>query len=60
MTTPNTKEVLTAHDIADMLGLGINQVYNAAKRGEIPARRIGRRWIFGRAAVVSWLNRVED
>ncbi len=49
-------EVLTVDQVADLLGLGRNTVYEAANRGEIPHRRVGRRLIFSRSAVMQWLN----
>lgn len=48
-------EVLTVAQVADLLGLGKNTVYDAAARGQIPHRRIGRRLIFSRSAVMEWL-----
>lgn len=51
----NTAEVLTVEQVAELLGLGRNTVYDAANRGEIPHRRIGRRLIFSRTAVLDWL-----
>jgi excisionase family DNA binding protein len=49
-------EVLNVEQVADLLGLGRNTVYEAASRGEIPHRRIGRRLIFSRSAVMEWLQ----
>lgn len=51
----STAEVLNVNQVAELLGLGINTVYEAANRGEIPHRRIGRRLIFSRVAVLEWL-----
>jgi excisionase family DNA binding protein len=51
-----TAEVLNVDQVAELLGLGRNTVYEAAGRGEIPHRRIGRRLIFSRAAVMEWLQ----
>lgn len=48
-------EVLNVNQVAELLGLGRNTVYEAASRGEIPHRRVGRRLIFSRAAVMEWL-----
>jgi len=48
-------EVLNVEQVADLLGLGRNTIYDAAARGEIPHRRIGRRLIFSRSAVMEWL-----
>lgn len=49
-------EVLNVDQVADLLGLGKNTVYEAAGRGEIPHRRVGRRLIFSRVAVLEWLQ----
>lgn len=50
-----TAEVLNVDEVAELLKLGRNSVYEAASRGEIPHRRVGRRLIFSRAAVLEWL-----
>ena len=34
----------TVRETAKLLRIGINQTYEAVKRGEIPAIRIGDRW----------------
>jgi excisionase family DNA binding protein len=36
---------LTVEQAAELLGIGRNQTYEAVARGEVPAMRIGRRWI---------------
>lgn len=38
-----------------MLGIDPKTVYVGAKRGEIPCRRVGRRFIFARQAIEAWL-----
>lgn len=42
-------EVVSPEEIAQRLGLGINQVYAGLNTGELPGRRVGRRWIVTRA-----------
>jgi excisionase family DNA binding protein len=49
-------EVLNVDEVAELLRVGRNTVYEAANRGEIPHRRVGRRLIFSRVAVMEWLN----
>lgn len=49
-------EVLNVDEVAELLRVGRNTVYEAANRGEIPHRRVGRRLIFSRSAVMEWLN----
>jgi excisionase family DNA binding protein len=39
------EETTTIEDAAKRLRIGRNQAYEAAARGEIPAIRIGRRWL---------------
>lgn len=36
---------LTVEQAAKLLGVGRNQTYEAVARGELPAMRIGRRWV---------------
>ena len=47
-------ESMTAREVADFLGLGINQLYAAAANKEVPARRVGRRWLFSRSQIMRW------
>jgi len=35
----------TVREVAQILGLGLNSTYAAISRGEIPAIRVGRRWL---------------
>lgn len=42
---------LSIAETAKILRIGINQAYEAAHRGEIPARRIGRRFLVPRIAL---------
>ncbi|MBL8624646.1 MAG: helix-turn-helix domain-containing protein [Myxococcales bacterium] len=49
-------EVMTADQAAAFLGVDRNTVYDAAGRGDIPHRRIGKRILFSRSQLVSWLG----
>jgi excisionase family DNA binding protein len=49
-------EVLTADAAATLLGVSIWTLYAAANRHEIPHRRIGRRMLFSRHALLEWLR----
>ena len=50
------REVMTVVQAAEFLGVGKNQLYDAIGRGEVPHRKIGRRIILHRAALVRWLQ----
>lgn len=55
-TQPLTRyEVLTAREVAAMLRLPLSTVYELARRGVIPAHRIGRAWRFIRPEIEAWL-----
>lgn len=47
---------LTVPEAARMLGISRNEAYLAVQRGEIPARRIGRRIVIPRVAFERWLD----
>jgi excisionase family DNA binding protein len=54
--TAEDKEVMTADEVAEFLGVDRNTVYDYAGRGVIPHQRLGKRILFGRSALVSWLE----
>jgi excisionase family DNA binding protein len=60
MRADNTKvehECLTAGELASWLRVNRKTVYEYAARNVIPCRRLGRRLLFHRPAVVAWLAR---
>ena len=50
-------DVLSAEEVAKLLGIGRNGVYDAAGRGELPHRRVGKRLLFSRRALLEWLEK---
>lgn len=50
-------EVLSVEQVATMLGVDVKTVYDHASRGRIPHQRLGRRILFGRRAILDWLNK---
>jgi excisionase family DNA binding protein len=49
---------LSVKDAAKLLGIGRNSAYEAVRRGEIPAIRIGRRCIVPRVALERLLGEI--
>jgi excisionase family DNA binding protein len=49
-------DVLTAGEAAALLRIAEPELLGAAERGELPARRIGDEWRFGREALLAWLS----
>lgn len=51
-----TRETLTVEEAAEVLGVGRSAAYEAVRRGEIPALRIGRRFVIPRVALDRMLS----
>ena len=58
MTLPKLSkiQVLTALELAKYLRIHPTTVYKLAKRGELPAFKIGGDWRFNRASIEKWLE----
>jgi excisionase family DNA binding protein len=54
--TDSDRDVMTADEVAAFLGVDRNTVYDYAGRGVIPHQRLGKRILFRRGALVSWLD----
>ena len=51
-----TSDVMNADEVAAFLGVDRTTVYDFAGRGVIPHQRLGKRLLFRRGALVSWLD----
>ncbi len=49
-------EAMNLDEVADLLRVSNQTVYNLVKRGELPATKIGREWRFSRERVLSIIN----
>jgi excisionase family DNA binding protein len=56
-TAPSLEKLLDAHTVADLLGQTERQIYEQAKRKEIPSIKIGKYWMFSPAALQRWLEK---
>jgi excisionase family DNA binding protein len=54
-SAPSHPEILTLEQVAEMLGVNYKTALYSAQRGDLPGRRVGKRWVFSRAAVLAWL-----
>ena len=57
--TSEQRLTMTIEEAAERLGIGRNQAYEAARRGDIPAVRIGRRLLVPIAALERKLSGVK-
>jgi predicted DNA-binding transcriptional regulator AlpA len=49
-------EVLDVRATARMLGISTHAVYALFKKGELPGRKVARRWLTTRDSVLRWLK----
>jgi excisionase family DNA binding protein len=50
------RATITIEQAAQLLGLGRTAAYDAARRGELPTRRLGRRLLVPVPALLAWLE----
>jgi excisionase family DNA binding protein len=53
-------DVLSTTEVAELLGIPRSTVYELARRGGLPARRVGRRWLFLRELVAAAVAPLDD
>jgi excisionase family DNA binding protein len=54
---PNrTFEVLDVKMAAELLTVSPDTIYDLFKRGELPGRKVGRKWLTTRNAVLRWIE----
>ncbi|MCU0665840.1 MAG: helix-turn-helix domain-containing protein [Candidatus Omnitrophica bacterium] len=56
MKEKKSKEIMTAKDVADYLGLHPLTVHRYARQGKIPAFKIGTDWRFHRKYIERWIK----
>jgi excisionase family DNA binding protein len=49
-------EVMTAREVAELLKMPVSTIYELARRGELPASRLGRTWRFLRPRLEEMLG----
>jgi len=52
--------VLSTTEVAELLGIPRSTVHELARRGELPARRVGRRWLFLRDRLAAAVAPLDD
>jgi excisionase family DNA binding protein len=65
MATPTGRpltrtDVLSTSEVAELLGIPRSTVHELARRGDLPARRVGRRWLFLRDRVAAAVTPLDD
>lgn len=57
---PTQDVILTAREVAKLLRVSVTHVTICAGRGTIPARKMGRRWLFSREKLIRWVEEGES
>ena len=50
------KSVLTATEVAELLGVNVQTVYRLTQRGEIPFFKVGACTRFSESQIMAWIN----
>lgn len=53
-------DVLSTSEVAALLGIPRSTVHELARRGDLPARRVGRRWLFIRDRIAAAIVPLDD
>lgn len=54
--TARFPEVLNVHRTAQFLTVSSDTVYDLFQRGDLPGRKVGRKWLTTKTAVLKWLE----
>lgn len=54
------KEVYSVQEAAEVLGVGVNTVYNLAHTRDFPSFKLGKRIVIPRQHFLSWLDRMVE
>lgn len=49
------KAILDVEGAATLLGVSARTGYNLARKGDVPATRVGREWRFARQNLIAWV-----
>lgn len=55
----STGRLLTAEEVAEIIGMRVDYVYELSRRGQIPHLRFGRTLRFRTEAIEAWLRAAE-
>jgi excisionase family DNA binding protein len=50
------KPTMSIQEVADFLGISVSHVYEMLCQGQIPHRKLGKKYIISRKQVNDWLN----
>ena len=54
------EEILDVAGAAELLGVSKKAVYGLLKKGDMPARKVGKEWRFSRKNLINWVANAEN
>jgi excisionase family DNA binding protein len=54
--SPQAAEILDVHMTAELLTVSLDMTYDLFKAGELPGRKVGRKWLTTRRAILRWME----
>ncbi|MGN9807315.1 helix-turn-helix domain-containing protein [Micromonospora sp. L32] len=56
----DSRAVYSVREVARLLSLSLGSTYALVREGEIPARKLGGRWVIPKKRFHDWLNEATD
>lgn len=57
---PDSRAVYTVAEVAAMLSLSLGSTYTLIRAGDIPAKKMGARWVIPKRRFHAWLDDLPD
>ena len=58
--TPITRAVYTVAEVAELLDLSLGSTYTLVRTGDIPAKKMGGRWVIPKRRFHAWLDELPE
>ncbi|MET7749330.1 helix-turn-helix domain-containing protein [Micromonospora sp. NPDC005367] len=58
--TSDSRAVYSVREVARLLSLSLGSTYALVREGEIPARKLGGRWVIPKKRFHEWLNEATE
>ncbi|MGC4903116.1 helix-turn-helix domain-containing protein [Micromonospora echinospora] len=60
LRTSDTRVVYSVREVARLLSLSLGSTYALVREGQIPARKLGGRWVIPKKRFHDWLNETAE
>lgn len=60
LSMADKRAVYTVHEVAQLLSLSLGGTYQLCRSGDIPALKLGNRWVIPKRRFHAWLDNLPD